>query len=179
MEDLILRHAATLRHISLNATPYQQIDDFNTGKPFDLPLLETLALDDFQFDFDTLKRFELCPKLMRLELGTMDEMDPKQLTELIERPGFEALKEIMLSSDWPAPYEDVNFDTLELVCYTKKIALERDRPDTSDEEDYEDDMSFDGDEPDQEFWDEGFSEDEDEEATDEEFDEDDSETEYI
>lgn len=163
VENFILRHAPTLRHIALTGTPYQQIGDFNAGGPFDLPLLKSLSLDDFQFDFNTLKRFEQCPELTRLELGSLDEMNPKLLMQLLERNGFPALKEIMLSSDWPTAEEDINVEGLELVCFEKGIGLAFEPPDSDDE----DGMSFEGDDAENEFWDEGFTEDEGDDVTDE------------
>lgn len=171
VEDLILRHASSLRHLALNATPYQQIGQFNAGDPFDLPKLETLSLDDWQFDFNTLKRFEQCPNLMRLELGTLDDMDPRQLMQLLERNGFAGLKELVLSSEWPTSEENINMEGLELVCFEKGIALEVEPPDSDDEDD---DISFEGDDAENEFWDEGFTEDEGEEVTDDDDDEEDS-----
>lgn len=168
---MIQRHASTLRHIALNGTPYQNIGDFNTGQPFDLPSLITLSLEDYQFDFNLVKRFELCPKLSRLELGTLDDMDPGQVMEVLERNGFPSLKEILLTCDWPTSGEHPRMDSLELICFEKGIALEVEAPDSDDEDD--DDMSFDEDDPDNEYWEEGFMEGEDDdEMTDDDEDED-------
>lgn len=60
---------------------------------------------------------------------------------------------------------------LELVCFEKGIALEVEPPDSDDEDD---DISFEGDDAENEFWDEGFTEDEGEEVTDDDDDEEDS-----
>lgn len=98
--------------------------------------------------------------LERLELGTLDDMNPRELTQIFEREGFPALKELMLTCDWPTAAEHPGMDSLELICFEKGIALEVEPPDSDDEDD--DDMSFDGEDPDHELWEEGFTEDEDE-----------------
>lgn len=157
MEALIQCHATSLRHLALNGTPYQDIGDFTTGDPLDLPKLVNLSLDDYQFDFNLLKRFQLCPALARLELGSLDDMDPKQLTDLIESNGFPALKEVWLSCDWPTSAENVAMDSLELICFEKGITLEHESPDSDDEDD---DISFDEGDEGNEYWEEGLSEDE-------------------
>lgn len=160
--------------------PYQSIGSLNNGRPFEFPQLRALEADNFEFNFDFLSRFAQCPKLARIELGSIETAEPRQLSDLIERArsstnqeagGFPALKEIMLSSDWPTAEEDASMESLELVCFANNISLEIEPLDSDDEDD--DDPSFDGSDPENDYWDEGFTEDEDNNSEDEGDDEDD------
>jgi hypothetical protein len=177
----MLRHASSMHHLSLNTVPYQNIGNLNNGPQLDFPRLWTLALDNFEFTLSLVQRFSQCPQLERIELGTLEDMSPKELSEFVEKSrstsnteagGFPRLHEIMLSSDWPTSSEDPAVDTLELICFENGITLEIEAPDSDDEDDDDDDdddMSFDEDDPDQEYWDEGFTEEEEEPTDDEDF----------
>lgn len=184
---MIRRHASTLEELALTHVPYQSIGEFNNGQPWEMPALRTLSIDNLDFTFNLVWRFAQCPKLRVIELATLEEMDPKQLADLIEKTrsqtsqeagGFPSLKTIALSNDWPDATQDVAMESLELICFEHGITLIIE-PLDSDEEDDDDDVSFEDDDDvlENEYWDDEGGYDVDPGASDEEDDDDDDDIE--
>lgn len=135
--------------------PYDEDVGLNLGLPFSFPKLKDLNLESYHLDLGFLQRFSQCPRLERIQLGDMDNIDVKQLSQLIEisrtpniatsdtastpsaasASGFPALKKICLSSDWTYSTSPSHMESFELVCFSNGITLHQEEPDSDDEED--------------------------------------------
>ena len=168
----------SLQQLTIEDSLYEGAGALNNGPVYDMPQLRFLYIEQPNAQVTFLERFAMCPRLKRLEVGNLDEVDARTLQNMItkyrsesdaESAGFPALKDLYLTNAWPMAEEDSTIESLELVCFANNITLEIEPPDSDDEDDDEDseNLSYGEGYDMEEGWEEGFTDEEDEDEDDE------------